>query len=154
MTETEVYAAIESYFEANWSETPIFYDQVPAKMEEAVSSSEYWEAEFGEGWEEAFGEDWDGRSFVALRIFTAGTVQVSTGSTAEWRGACIIQVEINIPLRTGTRRAVKLGDQVSVLFLGKDLSGVTVRDKVTHQRTVGNFYRRVIRFNGFYAYTH
>ena len=129
MTEEEVNKTIEEYFGDNWVDTEIFYNQAPQKTSE-------------------------GTEFVSLWIIPGGTVQVSTGSIAGWRGTCIIQVDVNIPSRTGTRRAVELGDQVSGLFLGKSLSGVTIRDKVIFETVVGDFFRRSIRFNGFYTYTH
>lgn len=154
MTEAEVCAAIESYFETNWSATPILYDQVPGSLGAYTSSSVGWDESYGDQWDEAFGADWAAGAVVTLRVVFAGTNQTSIGTNPGWRGACLIQFDINTPLRTGTRRAVELGDQVSELFLGKDLSGVTVRDKVIFQTVLGSFYRRVIRFNGFYTYTH
>ena len=129
MTETEVHAVIESYLEENWVDTSIFFHQVP---------------DFPDAAEE----------FISLWIIPGGTVQMSVGSTPGWRGVCIIQIDVNIPSRMGTRRAVELGDQVSELFLGKDLSGITVRDKVIHEKVIGDYHRRSIRFNGFYTYTH
>ena len=124
---TDEYATIvlEDYFNENWVDTDIYFNQVPRNP---VAGDE----------------------FVAFLVLPAGTIQVGLGATPEFRSACVIQVDVNIPAGTGTRRAIGLGDQVSELFLGKQIDGVTIRDKSVNEIEVEGFYRRIISFNGFY----
>jgi len=157
MTETEVCAAVETYLDTNWAETPILFDQVLDRPDDHIVDLTSWDEEFGDAWDKMYGASWRTNltgEYVSLKIISAGTVQTAVGSFPEWRGSCILDISINVPSGTGTRRAVKLGDQISELFLGQDLDGITVRDKVIYQTIVGRFYRRTVRFNGFYTYTH
>lgn len=126
MTDAEAVAALETYFASNWTETDIFFNQVP-------------------------GNPVSGTEFVSFWVFNSSTYQTAIATNPEFRTGCVIQVDINIPAGTGTRRAIALGDQVSALFLGKQVSGVTIRDKFVSEVVVEDFYRRVISFNGYYA---
>lgn len=128
MTDAEAARALEIYFNSNWSTTDIFFNQVPANPPEDTE-------------------------FVSFWVLPSGTMQVGLGSSPEFRTACVIQIDVNVPVGTGTRRAIELGDQVSTLFLGQQISGITVRNKSVGELVVEEFYRRVVRFEGYYDHT-
>ena len=129
LTESEATVAVETHFHSNWVETNIFWNQVP---------------EFPTV----------GTEFVSFWMVPAGTLPSTIGNYAEFRARCIVQIDINVPASTGTRRAVELGDQVSALFLGVDVGGIIFNEKNIHQTVVGGFHRRILRFSGYYAYSH
>ena len=128
MTDQEAVETLESYFNERWVETDIFFSQVPRNP---VSGTE----------------------FVSFAVLPVLTSQVGIGTYPEFRAFCIVQIDVNIPSGTGTRRAIELGDQVSELFLGKQIDGVTVRDKSVSELVIEDFYRRIIRFNCHYDQT-
>ena len=128
MNDAEAATALELYFYDNWIETEVYFNQVPANPA-------------------------DGDEFVAFWVLPATTIQVGLGATPGFRSACVVQVDVNVPAGTGTRRAIELGDQVSELFLGKQIDGVTIRDKFVNEIVVEGFYRRILSFNGYYDQT-
>ena len=127
LTDAEATAAVETHFQINWVETNIFWNESP---------------EFPLA----------GTEFISFWMVPAGTLPTSIGDSPEFRARCIVQIDVNVPASTGTRRAVELGDQVSALFLGKDVGGIVFNEKNVHQTIVGEFFRHILRFSGYYAY--
>ena len=128
MTDADAARYLESYFYTNWTATEKFFNEVPDKPTIGTEFASFW-------------------------VIPAMTYQTGLGGSPEYRANCIVQIDINVPSRTGTRRAIELGDQVSELFLGKQIDGITVRDKSARTLEVGSFYRRVVSFNCYYDYT-
>ncbi len=128
MTDADAARYLESYFNTSWTATEKFFNMVPDKPTVGVEFASFW-------------------------VIPSTTYQTGLGGSPEYRAGSIIQVDINVPARTGTRRAIELGDQVSGLFLGKQIDGITVRDKTVAAFEIESFYRRVVSFNCYYNYT-
>jgi len=127
MSDADAHKALEVYFDNNWTETDKFFQQVPAFQDVRTE-------------------------FVVFKVLFASANAMSIAGDPKFRTSLLVEVSINIPARTGTRRAVELGDQVSNLFLGKEIEGITFRDKMVYQTAIEDWYRMVVSFNGYYDY--
>lgn len=83
-------STIESYFENNWTETPVVFDNV--KAPEALS-------------------EW-----VRLSIVNGDAYQASMGDNPVFRHIGVVIVQIRTRRNIGSGRALRLADQIDSLF--------------------------------------
>lgn len=127
LSDANAHKALETYFNSNWTATDKFFQEVPDFPSVRTE-------------------------FVVFKVLWASSNAVSMADGAKYRTGVIVEIAINVPSRTGARRAATLGDQVSSLFLGKQVEGIVFRDKMTHQTEIGDWFRLVVSFNGYYTY--
>lgn len=102
MTHDEARAAIESLFAAQWSATPIAFQNV------------------------GFAPPVDGSPWVRLAIENGGATQASFGGVPRrFRITGSIRTEIHVEAGTGSATAFQLADGIGTLIAGADVAGLT-----------------------------
>lgn len=101
MTFADAQKYIESRFAANWTLTPIAWQNV-----------EY--------------EPTAGTAYVEFGVFEADSQVVSIG-TLLYRNPGLISVNIYLPLNRGLQAAKGYGDTVKTIFAGQNFNGITCR---------------------------
>lgn len=94
--------AIEARFQANWTTTPIKWENVP--FEPGTASA-----------------------FVEIRIATAASFQASLGSPALYRHNGVISINLRVRQNVGTTTAKGYIDSLCAIFRGQTFSSVTCR---------------------------
>lgn len=115
---------LESYFNTNWSTTPIQFENV--KFDVPANQAEY----------------------VRFRVLP-GNSQLAgyRGGTGQglWRHFGIVQIDIYVPIGAGTKRGLELADMVSALFRGKRISDVLIRDlSIAKPQSEQGYFRVVL----------
>jgi hypothetical protein len=66
-------------------------------------------------------------AWVRLTVLPGASQQVAMGNTRRWRSAGVVAVQIYVPAASGTGLAQELGDDVTSIFEGVNLSGLIFR---------------------------
>ncbi len=94
-------SAIRSRMQANWSATPIVWENTPS-------------------------EPTPGTAFVFLEILNADAFQASIGAPTSrlYRHTGVIQAHVFTPVNKGTKDALQHADAIAAIFRGQTFSGV------------------------------
>lgn len=104
MTYASEHAAIEARLSANWTTTPIKFDNVDYKPTTQAA-------------------------WIELQIATGEQSAVSLGGIGAtlYRNVGIISITVNVPLNSGGRTAKGYADSIAAIFRGQQFSSITCR---------------------------
>jgi hypothetical protein len=102
MTYKSEQAAIEARFQANYTETPVKYDNVDYKPTPGIS-------------------------WVELEVHTGDQMPISTGGPGDvlYRNTGIISIQVRTALNIGTQTGKNIADICAAVFRGQNFSSIT-----------------------------
>jgi hypothetical protein len=116
MSLSQIQRDIETYFSNNWTETPVYYQNVA-----------YSEAS----------------EFIRLTILSGKRFQASLGNTVNtYRTPGVIIVQIFCPKNRGTTRALNISDLIITFLQSKVIGSVNLKTPfISFQNIVDSFYQ-------------